>query len=96
MTQTTSSASRRNASQVSAAPVGFPRIKPGSGELAALHLTPLQIRRMQLVRPPQGDIEWLRQRLADVSRDFGCDVAHAARGEPTLIAQPLAASATDG
>jgi poly-gamma-glutamate capsule biosynthesis protein CapA/YwtB (metallophosphatase superfamily) len=74
----------------------FPRISPGSGELVALHVAPLQIRRMQLVRPSNGDVEWLRRRLADVSRDFGCDVAHAAAGAPALIVKPLAASTTDG
>ena len=61
----------------------FPRLNPDTGELIELHLTPLQIRRMQLVRPSVADREWLRQRLTDVSKDFGCEVACAA-GETTL------------
>jgi poly-gamma-glutamate capsule biosynthesis protein CapA/YwtB (metallophosphatase superfamily) len=61
----------------------FPRLNPDTGELIELHMTPLQIRRMQLVRPSVGDREWLRQRLTDVSKDFGCEVAFAA-GETTL------------
>jgi poly-gamma-glutamate synthesis protein (capsule biosynthesis protein) len=61
----------------------FPRLNPDTGELIELHMTPLQIRRMQLVRPSVGDREWLRQRLTDVSKDFGCEVVFAA-GEATL------------
>jgi poly-gamma-glutamate capsule biosynthesis protein CapA/YwtB (metallophosphatase superfamily) len=71
----------------------FPRVDPDTGELVALHMMPLQIRRMQLVRPSARDVEWLRQRLADVSRGFGCDVAYAADDEHTLIVQPLVPSA---
>jgi poly-gamma-glutamate capsule biosynthesis protein CapA/YwtB (metallophosphatase superfamily) len=61
----------------------FPRLNPDTGALIELHMTPLQIRRMQLVRPSAGDRDWLRQRLTDVSKDFGCEVAFAAR-ETTL------------
>jgi poly-gamma-glutamate synthesis protein (capsule biosynthesis protein) len=67
----------------------FPRIDPDTGQLVALHMTPLQIRKMQLVRPSTEDREWLRHRLASVSRDFGCDVTFAA-DEGTLLVQPLA------
>jgi poly-gamma-glutamate capsule biosynthesis protein CapA/YwtB (metallophosphatase superfamily) len=65
----------------------FPSINPDTGELDALYLTPLQIRKMQLVRPSAEDRTWLRQRLASVSRDFGCDVTLAA-DESTLMVQP--------
>jgi poly-gamma-glutamate capsule biosynthesis protein CapA/YwtB (metallophosphatase superfamily) len=62
----------------------FLRINPDTGELDALYLTPLQIRKMQLVRPAAEDRKWLRQRLASVSRDFGCDVTLTA-DESTLV-----------
>lgn len=68
----------------------FPRLAPDTGELEALHMTPLQVLRMQLVRPSASDSEWLRQRLADLSRPFGCDVAYAPQDACRLIAQPLA------
>jgi poly-gamma-glutamate capsule biosynthesis protein CapA/YwtB (metallophosphatase superfamily) len=61
----------------------FPSIDPDTGELLSLHMTPLQIRRMQLVRPSAADREWLQDRLAAVSRDFGCDVELA--GDGTLM-----------
>ena len=61
----------------------FPRLNPDTGELIELHMTPLQIRRMQLVRPSAGDRDWLRQRLTDVSKGFGCEVAIAG-GDATL------------
>jgi poly-gamma-glutamate synthesis protein (capsule biosynthesis protein) len=52
----------------------FPRLDPDTGKLADLHLTPLRIRKMQLMRPSARERDWLRERLASVSRDFGCDV----------------------
>lgn len=63
----------------------FPRIDPDTGQLLALHMTPLQIRRMQLVRPSAKDCEWLRHRLTKVSRDFGCDVTFAADGSTLMV-----------
>ena len=56
----------------------FPHIDPGTGELVDLRMTPLQIRKMRLIRPSARDRDWLRDRLANVSRNFGCDVATAA------------------
>ena len=58
----------------------FPRLDRNTGELIALHMTPLQIRRMQLVRPSAQDRDWLRARLADVSMDFGCEISAAPDG----------------
>jgi poly-gamma-glutamate synthesis protein (capsule biosynthesis protein) len=52
----------------------FPRLDPDTGALVALQMTPLQIRKMRLVRPSAQDRGWLRERLANVSRNFGCDV----------------------
>jgi poly-gamma-glutamate capsule biosynthesis protein CapA/YwtB (metallophosphatase superfamily) len=69
----------------------FPRVDSATGELLALHMTPLQIRRMQLARPSAKDREWLRHRLANVSKEFGCDVTFAA-DKSTLIVQRLAPS----
>jgi poly-gamma-glutamate capsule biosynthesis protein CapA/YwtB (metallophosphatase superfamily) len=69
----------------------FPTLKPDTGELVDLHMTPLQIRQMQLVRPSLGDREWLRHRFASVSSDFGCDVTVAA-DEGRLAVQRLVAS----
>jgi poly-gamma-glutamate capsule biosynthesis protein CapA/YwtB (metallophosphatase superfamily) len=56
----------------------FPRLHSHTGELIELQMTPLQIRRMQLVRSSVPDRDWLRQRLVDVSKDFGCDVVFGA------------------
>jgi poly-gamma-glutamate synthesis protein (capsule biosynthesis protein) len=52
----------------------FPRLDPAAGELVDLRMTPLRIRRMQLMRPSAQERDWLRERLANVSSDFGCDV----------------------
>ena len=60
----------------------FPRLNPDTGELIELHMTPLQIRRLQLVRPLARDRDWLRQRLSNVSKDFGCEAI--AAGDATL------------
>ena len=66
----------------------FPRIDSATGELVTLHMTPLQIRRMQVVRPSTDDREWLRERLANVSRNFGCDLTASPDGT-TFEGQPL-------
>jgi poly-gamma-glutamate synthesis protein (capsule biosynthesis protein) len=69
----------------------FPHIDPGTGELVDMRMTPLQIRKMQLIRPSARDRDWLRERLANVSRNFGCDVATAA-DDRALEVQRLVAS----
>jgi poly-gamma-glutamate capsule biosynthesis protein CapA/YwtB (metallophosphatase superfamily) len=58
----------------------FPWLNSHTGQLIELHMTPLQIRRLHLVRPSARDRGWLRQRLSEVSRDFGCEVAIGAGG----------------
>ncbi|HWP99468.1 MAG TPA: CapA family protein [Vicinamibacterales bacterium] len=68
----------------------FARLDPATGELTALRMTPLQLRRMRLVRPSAADCEWLRERLADVSKAFGCEIVAAPDG--TLTVEGLAAS----
>jgi poly-gamma-glutamate capsule biosynthesis protein CapA/YwtB (metallophosphatase superfamily) len=61
----------------------FPSLDPETGELVDLRITPLQIRKMQLIRPSARDRDWLCERLANVSRSFGCYVTIAA-DESTL------------
>ena len=43
---------------------------PGSGELAALRMLPLRVRRMRLECVPRTDAEWLRSTLEHISRRF--------------------------
>ena len=42
-----------------------------TGELAALTLVPLRLRRFRLERPSAGDRAWLRKRLEEQYRRFG-------------------------
>lgn len=46
----------------------FVDIEPEAGRVAGLKIVPLQIRRMQLVRPSRGDFEWIGQTLDRESR----------------------------
>jgi poly-gamma-glutamate synthesis protein (capsule biosynthesis protein) len=69
----------------------FPHLDPDTGDLVDLHMTPLRIRRMQLMRPSVRERDWLRERLANVSRDFGCDVTIGAE-DTTLRVQRLVPS----
>lgn len=68
----------------------WPRFDPDTGSLVSLEMTPLQMRRMQLVRPSAADREWLRSTMAAVCRDFGSDVDLARDG--TLMVRRLGAS----
>jgi hypothetical protein len=56
----------------------FPHLDAAACELVDLRLTPLQIRKLQLIRPSAPDRVWPCERLATVSRNFGCDVTMAA------------------
>lgn len=58
----------------------FPTIDSKTGRLMSLQMIPLRIRKMQLVRPSETEREWLRDVLARVSTDFGCDVELASDG----------------
>lgn len=51
----------------------FPRLDPATGRLVALVMTPMRLRRLQLVRASSDESRWLRDRLADASHGFGCD-----------------------
>jgi poly-gamma-glutamate capsule biosynthesis protein CapA/YwtB (metallophosphatase superfamily) len=52
----------------------FPTLDAETGRLAALHMTPLRMCRMQLLRPSAQEREWLQKTVARVSKHFGCDV----------------------
>jgi poly-gamma-glutamate capsule biosynthesis protein CapA/YwtB (metallophosphatase superfamily) len=62
----------------------FPRIDPGSGRVVALLMTPMRLRRLQLIRASSEESRWLRDRLADASRAFGCDVDLTEEGRLSL------------
>ena len=68
----------------------FPTLDSDTGNLVDLRMTPMRIRKLQLVRPSTADREWLQNRLASVSRHFGCDVEPADDG--TLMLQRLVPS----
>jgi poly-gamma-glutamate capsule biosynthesis protein CapA/YwtB (metallophosphatase superfamily) len=48
----------------------FASIKPDSGELITLRMTPLRARRMRLEHASHEDVEWLRSTLEHISRHF--------------------------
>ena len=50
-------------------------INPGRGELAAIRMLPLRVRRMRLERVSETDVQWLRATMEHISRRFGIDVA---------------------
>jgi poly-gamma-glutamate capsule biosynthesis protein CapA/YwtB (metallophosphatase superfamily) len=52
----------------------FADVHPADGRLGALDITPLQIRRFQLSRPSQEDVDWLRRTLDRESAPFGTRV----------------------
>jgi poly-gamma-glutamate synthesis protein (capsule biosynthesis protein) len=49
----------------------FADVDPATGELVALELVPLQIRRFQLVHAVRADQDWLLRRLNEVSQRYG-------------------------
>lgn len=51
----------------------FPEVDPATGQLLTLRMTPLRVRRMQLVRASSTESEWMRDRLALASREFGSE-----------------------
>ncbi|MEX2547836.1 MAG: CapA family protein [Chloroflexota bacterium] len=52
----------------------FATVDPESGQTVALTMAPFQLRRFQLLRPPQADVEWLASTLDRHSRSFGTRV----------------------
>jgi poly-gamma-glutamate capsule biosynthesis protein CapA/YwtB (metallophosphatase superfamily) len=51
----------------------FPALDPATGRLLTLRMTPLRMRRMQLVHASSAESAWVRDRLALASREFGSD-----------------------
>jgi poly-gamma-glutamate synthesis protein (capsule biosynthesis protein) len=64
----------------------FATVEPETGRLAALRLTPMQIRNLRANRAAAADAEWLGRTLDRVSRPFGARVEPAADG--TLAVRP--------
>ena len=62
----------------------FATLSPATGELTALQMTPLQIRRMTLSRPSHADAGWLRDTLELVSASYGTHVELSADGTLSL------------
>lgn len=53
----------------------FPSLSPQTGQLVALEMTPLQIRRMRLCRASSVDARWLCNTVNDIGRAFGTQVS---------------------
>jgi poly-gamma-glutamate synthesis protein (capsule biosynthesis protein) len=49
----------------------FADVDPAAGELVALELVPLQVRRFQLVHAVRADQDWLLRRLNEVGQRYG-------------------------
>ncbi len=52
----------------------FASLQPGTGELAALRMVPMQAKKLRLHRAPVTDAKWLRTVLERASRRFGSRV----------------------
>ena len=68
----------------------FPELDPATGQLLTLRMTPLRMRRLQLVHASSIESEWVRARLALASREFGSDFELTDEGQ--LILQHRVAS----
>jgi len=64
----------------------FASVDPSNGNLVALRMVGMRVRRMRLERAAQADAEWLRAKLGDISRDFNTRVDGAADGTITVRA----------
>jgi poly-gamma-glutamate capsule biosynthesis protein CapA/YwtB (metallophosphatase superfamily) len=62
----------------------FASLDAASGDLIALDMVPLQMRRFQLVRPSRSDVDWLLRVLDRESGRFGARVALKADGRLAL------------
>ncbi|HXF83689.1 MAG TPA: CapA family protein [bacterium] len=58
----------------------FPALAGETGELTALTIVPLRIRRMRLERASEEDARWLAIRLTEISRPFGVRVETTGEG----------------
>jgi len=66
----------------------FPTVAPGSGVLQALRMTPMRIFRMQLIRAAPAEAEWMHERVAAISGEFGSDIDRTVDGALLLHARP--------
>ena len=66
----------------------FASIAPGTGELAALVMVPMQARNMRLRHASAADAGWLAATLGKISRSFGSRIEHQPGG--SLIVHPAA------
>ena len=64
----------------------FASIAPGTGELAALTMVPMQARNMRLRHASAADSQWLADTLGRISREFGSRIEH--RPDGSLIVHP--------
>jgi poly-gamma-glutamate synthesis protein (capsule biosynthesis protein) len=62
----------------------FATLSPASGGLAALHMTPMQSRKLTLKRASQNDSAWLRETLERINVPWGSRVGLAADGTLTV------------
>lgn len=62
----------------------FVDVEPKTGNVVALDMTPLRIRRFRLERPPPEDVEWLRRTLDRESRKHGAAVERRPDGRLAL------------
>jgi poly-gamma-glutamate synthesis protein (capsule biosynthesis protein) len=58
----------------------FPSLSRHTGQLLALEMTPLQIRRMRLNRASAADTQWLCARVNEIGRAFGTVVTVTEQG----------------
>jgi poly-gamma-glutamate capsule biosynthesis protein CapA/YwtB (metallophosphatase superfamily) len=71
----------------------FASIAPGTGELAALTMVPMQARNMRLRQASTADSRWLAATLDRISRGFGSRIEHRPGGR--LIVHPAARNIPD-
>jgi poly-gamma-glutamate synthesis protein (capsule biosynthesis protein) len=62
----------------------FATLNPAGGDLVRLRMTPMQIQKMRLNRATPGDIQWLTNRLTQISQGFGSRVGGAEDGSVLL------------
>ena len=62
----------------------FPALDEVTGQILALRMIPLRVRKMQLTRTSAADARWLQERVSRVSANFGCEVDPLADGSLAL------------
>ena len=62
----------------------FASLDPGTGQLAALRMAPMQARKMRLRQAPAADRQWLTAVLDQISRRFGSRIELQPDGMVTL------------